>query len=278
MKRRLLAVTAATAALAFLSSAAEAASPLRARVARCTPISLGDSQGGVGGTPDKRKVGIDFGLFTVAADDSVPLDALGGDDPAGGVLDARQRPATLPTAIAPARRSRTGRRATRCVGDLRRRLQAAETRRARHQDRRQGGASARWILSSTAKGALPEQLGSAPVDWGSASNAGTIFFIRVNGEPVDFAQLATQPALTDGGFCPIVEPMGEESDPDGGDFTIFGTPTTLADPFAGALGNVCTAGNKTGDLTPFPPKPAPTRPRPTSSWTACRPSAPGRKR
>ncbi|HXT21800.1 MAG TPA: hypothetical protein VN923_13700, partial [Thermoanaerobaculia bacterium] len=45
--------------------AAHAAAPLRPRIARCTPLSLPDAQGGFGGTAAERRVGIDFGLYTL---------------------------------------------------------------------------------------------------------------------------------------------------------------------------------------------------------------------
>jgi hypothetical protein len=237
MSTRGLAIVLVSAAVTLLLGGGQGeAAPLRPRVARCTPNLDPDSQGGYGGTADSRRVGIDFGLFTEPADDAQAKTALadttrievcwvragGAGNPAFGdcpgdsgvlawvVFDDVDKPLALGGKI-------------KTKGDLE-----------------------AWILPSTGKGALPEQIVQVPMDWGGAANAGTFFFLRVNKEAVDFAALGASPMLTAGGFCPILEPMAAGGDPAHGIFNVYGTPTTIADPFGGAFAKLCEDGNKAG--------------------------------
>lgn len=202
-------------AVLLASPAALGADPLRAQMSRCIPIATPSSSTGVlGETAALRSLDVQFGWVTRSAADDA-------DKP--GALQATTR-------LEVCRVNASGSvdcPASDTVPDL--------TWLVFDNTTKPGGkpADATWVKSFGAPGAH-EYFAGIPIDYEAASNAGAFLFLKVNNENA-------LSALSFGGWCPLVQPLNQA-----GNFRVLGVPATIADPFGGIFGNVCTDGNKSG--------------------------------
>lgn len=100
---------------------------------------------------------------------------------------------------------------------------------------------ATWVKSFGEPGA--HEVFNLPIDWEDATNQQTVLFLRVNFGKANSDTNGT--ALQLGGWCPVPTKIVESPH-----FTVYGRLTTTSDPMAGAHGNVCTEGNKSGVNSP----------------------------
>ncbi|MBI3203236.1 MAG: VWA domain-containing protein [Myxococcales bacterium] len=202
-------------AVLLAAPAAFGADPLRAQVSRCIPIATASSSTGVlGETATLRTLDIQFGWATRSAVDN-------GDK--AGALQATTR-------LEVCRVSTSGSvdcPASKAVPNLDWLVFDDSTKPTGKPS------NATWVKSFGDPGAH-EYFAGIPIDYEAASNAGSFLFLKVNNENV-------LSALSFGGWCPLVQPLDQAAK-----FRVLGVPATIADPFGGLFGDVCTEGNKSG--------------------------------